>query len=108
MNTDQTDWNGLYTPNVAQSFVHRTPAHNHYYFPPSDPLILFLNLTKAPFDKLAVRQALSLAIDRNKISTVGESGYEPVAHPTGLILPAAQQFLNPTYANTTFSAPDTA
>ncbi len=103
MNTGQTDWNGLYTPNVQKTFVQRDPAHNHYYFPPSDPLILFLNLTKAPFDQVAVRKAISLAIDRNKISTVGESGYEPVAHPTGLVLPANQQFLDPTYASAKFT-----
>lgn len=103
MNTDQTDWNGLYTPNVQKTFISRDPAHNHYSFPPSDPLILFLNLKRAPFDNLAVRQAINLAIDRNKISTIGESGYEPVAHPTGLILPADKQFLDPTYTSAAFT-----
>ena len=103
MNNDQTDWNGLYTPNVNKTFIQRDTAHNHYYFPPSDPLMLFLNLTKAPFNQLAVRQAINLAIDRNKISTIGESGYEPVAHPTGLILPANKQFLDPAYASSAFT-----
>jgi peptide/nickel transport system substrate-binding protein len=103
MDTDQTDWNGLYTPDVNKTFIQRDPAHNHYYFPPSDPLILFLNLTKAPFNQVNVRKAVSLTIDRSKISTVGESGYEPVAHPTGLILPANQQFLDPTYASAAFT-----
>jgi peptide/nickel transport system substrate-binding protein len=103
MDTDQTDWNGLYTPDVNKTFIQKDPAHNHYYFPPSDPLMLFLNLTKAPFNQPNVRKAISLAIDRSKISSVGESGYEPVAHPTGLILPANQQFLDPTYAHSAFS-----
>lgn len=103
MNTDQTDWNGLYTPNVQKTFIARDSAHNHYSFPPSDPLILFLNLKRAPFNSLAVRQAINLAVDRNKIAAIGESGYEPVAHPTGLILPADKQFLDPTYANATFT-----
>ncbi|HLZ23337.1 MAG TPA: ABC transporter substrate-binding protein [Ktedonobacterales bacterium] len=103
MNSDQTDWNGLYTPNVSKTFIQRDPAHNHYNFPPSDPLILFMNLKKAPFDQLAVRQAINLAIDRQKISTIGESGYDPIAHPTGLILPANKQFLDPTYANSTLT-----
>lgn len=103
MNSGQTDWNGLYTPDVEKTFVQRDPAHNHYYFAPSDPLILFLNLKKAPFDKLPVRKAISLAIDRNKIAKIGESGYEPPAHPTGLILPANQQFLDPKYASAAFT-----
>ncbi|HEX6799806.1 MAG TPA: ABC transporter substrate-binding protein [Ktedonobacterales bacterium] len=107
MNTDQTDWNGLYVPDVNKTFIHRDPTHNHYIFPPSDPLILFMNLTKFPFNQLAVRQAINLALDRNKIATVGESGYEPVAHPTGLILPADQQFLDPTYANSSFTVDPT-
>lgn len=102
MNTGQTDWNGLFTPDVNKTFVQRDPAHNHFYFPPSDPLILFLNLKKAPLDNLAVRKAISLALDRDKINKIGESGYEPVAHPTGLILPADKQFLDPTYANLTY------
>ena len=99
MNTDQTDWNGLFTPDVNKTFVQRDPAHNHFKFPPSDPLILFMNLTRAPFNQLPVRQAINLAIDRSKISTVGESGYEPVAHPTGLILPAMINNSTFTYAN---------
>lgn len=103
MNTDQTDWNGLYTPNIQKTFIARDPNHNHYSFPASDPLILFMNLTRAPFKDIAVRQAINLALDRAKISSIGESGYEPVAHPTGLILPANQAFLDPTYASASFS-----
>jgi peptide/nickel transport system substrate-binding protein len=99
MNSDQTDWNGLFVPNVQKTFVDRDPAHNHYFFAPSDPLMLFLNLKKSPLDQLPVRQAINLALDRNKIGTIGESGYDAVAHPTGLILPAENQWLDPTYAN---------
>jgi peptide/nickel transport system substrate-binding protein len=103
MDTDQTDWNGLFVPDVQKTFIQRDPTHNFYYFPPSDPLMLFLNLTKSPFNQLVVRQAISLALDRGKIGSVGESGYDAVAHPTGLILPANQQFLSPTYANASFT-----
>jgi peptide/nickel transport system substrate-binding protein len=103
MNSDQTDWNGLYTPNVSKTFVARDKTHNHYFFAPSDPVMLFLNLTKAPFNQLTVRKAISFAIDRAKLSSVGESGYEPVAHPTGIILPAGKQFLDPAYATSAFA-----
>jgi peptide/nickel transport system substrate-binding protein len=103
MNTQQTDWNGLYTPDVNKTFIQRDPKHNHYIFPPSDPLVLFMNLKKAPLDQLTVRQAISLAIDRSKISKIGESGYDPISHPTGLILPAEKQFLDPAYANSKYT-----
>ncbi|HEX6779052.1 MAG TPA: ABC transporter substrate-binding protein [Ktedonobacterales bacterium] len=96
------DWTGLFTPNVDKTFVSRDPAHNHYWFPPSNIVMLYLNTGKAPFDQVAVRQALSAAIDRNQIYKVAENGYEPVAHPSGLILPNDQKYLDPAYAKLAF------
>jgi peptide/nickel transport system substrate-binding protein len=96
------DWTGLFTPNIDKTFVSRDPAHNHYWFPPNNVVTLFLNLTKYPFNTLAVRQAISAAIDRNKLYQVGEAGYEPPASPTGLVLPANQSFLSPAYAKSSF------
>lgn len=96
------DWTGLFTPNIEKTFVSLDPAHNHYWFPPSDVVMLYLNTAKAPFDQLAVRQALSAAIDRQKISEVAENNYDPVASPTGLVLPANQKYLDPKYANLSF------
>jgi peptide/nickel transport system substrate-binding protein len=97
------DWTGLFTPNVNKTFVSLDPAHNHYWFPPSDVVMLYLNTAKAPFDQLAVRQALSAAIDRKQITDVAEDGYDPVASPTGLVLPANQKYLDAKYANLAFS-----
>jgi peptide/nickel transport system substrate-binding protein len=97
------DWTGLFTPNVDKTFVSRDPVHNHYWFPPNNVVTLYLNLTKYPFNTLAVRQAISAAIDRNKLYNVGEGGYEPPAHPTALVLPANKNFLSPTYAKASFA-----
>jgi peptide/nickel transport system substrate-binding protein len=96
------NWTGIFTPNIERTFVSRDPAHNHYWFPPSDVVMLYLNTAKAPFDQVAVRQALSAAIDRQQIYQVAESGYDPVASPTGLVLPTNQQYLTPQYANLAF------
>lgn len=103
LSRNEVDWTGLFTPNIQQTFVNRDPAHNHYWFPPANVVMLYLNLGKSPFNQLAVRQAISYAIDRNQLDKVGESGYEPVASPTALVLPANQSFLNPQYANSSFS-----
>lgn len=103
LSRNEVDWTGLFTPNIQQTFVNRDPAHNHYWFPPANVVMLYLNLSKSPFNQLAVRQAMSYAIDRNQLDKVGESGYEPVASPTALVLPANQSFLNPQYANSSFS-----
>ncbi|GER85504.1 MAG: ABC transporter substrate-binding protein [Thermogemmatispora sp.] len=97
------DWTGLYTPNIQQTYVAKDPAHNHYWFPNRNIVMLYLNTAKAPFNQLAVRQAISAAIDREQIYKVAESGYEPVASPTGLVLPENQSFLNPKYANVSFA-----
>lgn len=99
----EVDWTGLFTPNIEKTFVSLDPQHNHYWFPPSDVVMLYLNTAKAPFDQLAVRQALSAAIDRKKISQVAESNYDPVASPTGLVMPQNQKFLDPKYTQSTFS-----
>jgi len=101
------DWTGLFTPNVNKTFASRDPVHNRYWFPPNNVVTLYLNLTKYPFNTLAVRQAISAAIDRGKLYHIGENGYEPPSHPTALVLPANQSFLSPDYTNASFSV-DTA
>ncbi|MFL5624331.1 MAG: ABC transporter substrate-binding protein, partial [Ktedonobacteraceae bacterium] len=103
LNRGQVDWAGLYIPNIQQTFVGRDRAHNHYWFPPSDVVMLYLNMGKYPFNLLPVRQAISYAIERDKLYHIAESGYEPVASPTGLVLPSSKSYLSPDYANTTFT-----
>lgn len=107
LDTNGIDWNSQYTPNIQKTYVDRDPTHHHYWFPPSDVVFLYLNLTKAPFNDLAVRQAISDAINRERIYKVSESGYEPVTSPTGLVLPASQSYLDPQYANLQFTVDTT-
>lgn len=101
------DWVGVFTPNIQQTYVNRDPAHNHYWFPANGLIVLYLNLAKAPFNQLPVRQAINLAIDRQQLYKTGEYGYEPPASPTGLVLPNFKDYLAPDYANSAFSV-DTA
>lgn len=96
------DWTGLFTPNIEQTYVAKDKEHNKYWFPNRNIVMLYLNTAKAPFNNLAVRQAISNAIDREQIYKVAESGYEPVASPTGLVLPANKSNLDPQYASTEF------
>ncbi len=103
MDQGTVDWAGIYTSDIQKTYINRDPAHNHYWFPPSDILMLFVNTAKYPFNQLAVRKALSLAIDRDKLSKIAESGYEPLASPTGLVLPNDQKFLASQYANLNFT-----
>jgi peptide/nickel transport system substrate-binding protein len=102
LNQSNIDWAGQYTPNIEQTFIKRDPVHNHYWFPASDVMMLYLNLAKPPFDQLAVRQAISYAVDRAQLNKIGESGYDSVAHPTALLLPRDQSFLASDYASFQF------
>lgn len=102
MDKGDVDWNSIFAPNLQKTFVNRDPTHNHYWFPPSDVLSIQVNLDKPPLDQVAVRQAISDAIDRNQWSKVAESGYESPAGPTGL-LPLDQSYLDPAYKDLKFT-----
>src|SRR5258708_30646030 len=65
--------------------------------PTGNIVMLSLNTAKASFNQVAVRQAISTAIDREQIYKTAEAGYEPVAHPTGLILPNESKYLQQQY-----------
>lgn len=101
------DWDGQFLPNIQGTYVSKDPSHYHYWFPPHQVTMLYLNLTKFPFNILAVRQAMSIAIDRQQIGTLAESGYQVPASPTGLILPSNQTYLDPQYSSLSYSV-DTA
>jgi peptide/nickel transport system substrate-binding protein len=104
----EVDWTGLFTPNINKTYVSRDPAHNHYWFPPRNVVMLYLNTAKYPFNLLPVRKAISDVLDREQMYKIAESGYEPVASPTALVLPANKSFLASDYANSTFSIDATA
>jgi len=102
------DWVSLYTPNLQKGYVDRDPDHNKYWFPPNNAVSLLMNLTEAPFNNVKVRQAMSIALDRDQMSKVAESNFEAVASPTGLLLPAQQSYVAPEYQSLTWKAPDVA
>jgi peptide/nickel transport system substrate-binding protein len=81
----EVDWAPQFIPNIEQAFVARDPEHNHYWFPPTGSMIHWqLNTTKAPFDDVDVRKALSMAIDREQVVDVAMQGYTEPADCTGL------------------------
>ena len=83
----QAQWGGQYIPNIQSFYVDKDTADSHYWFPPVLNVSLVPNLTNPLLKQLAVRKAISLAIDRTKVSKLGESGYQQPANQTGVILP---------------------
>jgi peptide/nickel transport system substrate-binding protein len=104
LQTDQLHWAGNFIPGVQQVFVNGH-ANHHVWFTPIQTNSLEPNLTKFPTNQLAVRKAISLAIDRTALSQQAEGGIEPpVSNASGLTLPIFQQFLSPSVANSTLGA----
>jgi peptide/nickel transport system substrate-binding protein len=82
----QAQWGAQYIPSIA-SFYTAKSKNFHYWFPPTVNVSLVPNLTNPLLSNVKVRQAISYAIDRSKVSSLGESGYEPPANQTGIVTP---------------------
>jgi peptide/nickel transport system substrate-binding protein len=84
----KAQWGGQYIPNIQAYYISRDPANRHYWFPPAANVDLFVNRTVAPVgNNVLVRQALSYAIDRNRVSRIGVYGYLPPANQSGIVTP---------------------
>jgi peptide/nickel transport system substrate-binding protein len=82
---DEVDWSGRFIPDVERVFVGRDPDHHHYWFPNQGGAhSLYPNHTRAPFDDVRVRKALSHALDRKKIIEIAVYDYTRPANPAGL------------------------
>ena len=79
-------WGAQYIPAINSFYKSKSPNYN-YWFPPTVNVSIIPNLTNPLLKDVKVRQAMSYAIDRSKVSTIGESGYEPPANQTGIVTP---------------------
>jgi peptide/nickel transport system substrate-binding protein len=110
----QIDLAGNDIANVQNVYLAKSPD-NHTWFSGS-PYIsannvagLFFNVTKAPLNDPAVRQAISYGINRQQLSAQGETGYElPETSTSGLLLPRDSSYLSPSLANNLPSGGDPA
>jgi peptide/nickel transport system substrate-binding protein len=82
----QIDWGGNNIPNIEKTFIAADKTHNKYWFAPVNVVTLQVNTTKPQLDDAAVRKAISAGIDRDQLSAIGETGYEPAATSSGGLL----------------------
>ena len=102
--SNQIDWTGNYIPGLQKQFVDPSPATHHFWEAAGGDESLEPNLTKWPTSQLAVRQAISLAVNRTLLASEGEAGLEnPETNSTGLTQPTFSAWGAPV-ANMTFSS----
>ncbi|AMM21345.1 peptide ABC transporter substrate-binding protein [Frondihabitans sp. PAMC 28766] len=92
------DWAYSFISDVKGTWL-KANGDNSYWFPPGGTIVLYPNLTKAPFNNLDFRQGLSLALDRKAIGDSAAEGYEQQAGQNGLLLPAQNDLLDPSLPN---------
>jgi peptide/nickel transport system substrate-binding protein len=103
----EIDYAGNNVNNIEKNFVAKDPTHNHYFFPATNTVVLIPNVTKWPFTEQAVRLAVSAGINRQQLSTQGETGYEPPAtSSSGLLLPNFQANVPSSMAGDLPATPD--
>jgi peptide/nickel transport system substrate-binding protein len=93
LNKGEIGWAGIFEEDISRLYAAKSP-NNKYWFPPTGITTLYPNLKNPLLKNLAVRKAISEGINREVIFKDGEYGYEPVASPTGLILPNDMSWMN--------------
>jgi peptide/nickel transport system substrate-binding protein len=94
----QAQWGSQYIPAIKTFYTAKSPDF-HYWFPPTVNVSLVPNLTNPLLANVKVRQAMSYAIDRAKVSSIGESGYEPPANQAGIVTPTFSSWLDSSMAS---------
>jgi peptide/nickel transport system substrate-binding protein len=91
--TGQAQWGSQYIPGIKSFYTAKSPNF-HYWFPPTVNVSLVPNLKNSLLSNVKVREAMSYAINRSKVSTIGESGYEPPANQAGIVTPTFSSWLD--------------
>jgi peptide/nickel transport system substrate-binding protein len=94
----KAQWGSQFIPNINSYYLKKS-SDNHYWFPPLVNVDIFINLKDPVLSNVAVRKAMAYAIDRSKVSEIGEYGYEPPSNQTGIVTPTFDDWLDQGLAN---------
>jgi peptide/nickel transport system substrate-binding protein len=93
----KAQWGSQFIPSINSFYLSKS-KDNHYWFPPVANVSVFINLKNPLLKDVAVRRAMAYAIDRSRVSKIGEYGYEPPGNQTGIVTPTFQSWLNKSLA----------
>jgi peptide/nickel transport system substrate-binding protein len=89
----KAQWGSQFIPNIKAYYLSKS-SDNHIWFPPVANVSIFVNLTDPILKNVAVRKAIAYAIDRSRVSKIGEYGYEPAANQTGIVTPTFSSWVD--------------
>jgi peptide/nickel transport system substrate-binding protein len=92
--TGEIDWGSNFIADVESTYVAIDPENNHFWYPANDAIHLYVNTKDAPFSDIRVRQALSMALDRDSIVNIAAYGYPTVNYNAGGIAEVYTPFIN--------------
>jgi peptide/nickel transport system substrate-binding protein len=99
----QLDWSGGFIPNINQTYLAKNPKY-HLVNIPLAVDYLIPNMAKGPTTSLALRQAISAALDRGYMSQSVYNGYGPAINPEVLLSPNFNTVASPKTQGDTFGA----
>jgi peptide/nickel transport system substrate-binding protein len=94
------DWGGTYIADAQKTYLSRS-SHYNYWAPLAGTDGLIPNLARWPLSDLAVRQAISLGVDRTQVGAASAS--PPATSITGLPIPAYSAYIAPQYKGVDFT-----
>ena len=93
LSTGQAQWGGQFIPNMQAEYLSKS-KFNHYWFPPTVNVAIFINQTNPILKDVAVRKALAFALNNARVAMIGEYGYEPPANQAGIVTPTFTSWLD--------------
>jgi peptide/nickel transport system substrate-binding protein len=85
MRSGSVDLTNNFIPNVERTYVAHDPVHFHFFYATTAlPIGLFFDDSRYPYSLVALRAAISMAIDRAALSREAEYGYAPPVDAIGI------------------------
>jgi peptide/nickel transport system substrate-binding protein len=81
----KADWTHNFVPNVEKAYISKNPQYYHaFYDTTAYPISLMFDTEQYPYSLVQFRHAVSMSIDREKVSKLGEYGYAPPTDAIGI------------------------